>query len=362
MQFQSTGPLRDPTRYGGRRSEADRISIHRSLAGPDLRWHLDLHLTTGFQSTGPLRDPTRRRTTPKRRMTFQSTGPLRDPTSQTCLHGRSVRNFNPQVPCGTRQTGDDAQAEEVKFQSTGPLRDPTPRCCIRIRSASTFQSTGPLRDPTDSGSKIYHRHAISIHRSLAGPDRAIEGNPVQLLLFQSTGLLRDPTDYPGGQERETDISIHRSRAGPDSTLGLDFFDRIISIHRSLAGPDPVLPRSRTGTDQFQSTGPLRDPTNRQTSKTTHPPISIHRSLAGPDAFPPLRFASLKKFQSTGPLRDPTPSFLGSSTAKVFQSTGPLRDPTAKTNKKMPFVSAIYTNVQRKFQNIILSPHIIVSFP
>ena len=34
---------------------------------------------------------------------FQSTGPLRDPTCTPCIIRVGMPNFNPQVPCGTRQ-------------------------------------------------------------------------------------------------------------------------------------------------------------------------------------------------------------------------------------------------------------------
>ena len=102
-RFQSTGPLRDPTLLLEIRCLQSQISIHRSLAGPDP----------------PITAPC------SPRQQFQSTGPLRDPTSQTCLHGRSVRNFNPQVPCGTRHFCRRSVCSPIEFQSTGPLRDPT---------------------------------------------------------------------------------------------------------------------------------------------------------------------------------------------------------------------------------------------
>ena len=125
---------------------------------------------------------------------FQSTGPLRDPTLHIFLATYNVTNFNPQVPCGTRPEDfaaliafaisihrslagpdigrlSDEVVEEI-FQSTGPLRDPT-QAGDGNGLSDRFQSTGPLRDPTDYGD-------------------------VKLLTlgFQSTGPLRDPTRPP----------------------------------------------------------------------------------------------------------------------------------------------------------------------
>ncbi len=55
-----------------------------------------------FQSTGPLRDPTPYGQHAHPVLLFQSTGPLRDPTFLPFDINILTRNFNPQVPCGTR--------------------------------------------------------------------------------------------------------------------------------------------------------------------------------------------------------------------------------------------------------------------
>ena len=125
------------------------------------------------------------------------------------------KDFNPQVPCGTRQGVAGHTAGIYAFQSTGPLRDPTILSGWNPRTAMGFQSTGPLRDPTRGFLPRRERFSISIHRSLAGPDRRCQ-------------LCR--------------------------------FALVISIHRSLAGPDrsQCIPFSHLS--GFQSTGPLRDPT------------------------------------------------------------------------------------------------------
>ena len=220
-----------------------RISIHRSLAGPDVSSQLSKHLSpdfnpqvpcgtrpifssiTGirfaFQSTGPLRDPTRRRVShdtllhisihrslagPDIMSTqrliccriFQSTGPLRDPTGTLNQCRKVAKNFNPQVPCGTRPKSSAPPSSTSVFQSTGPLRDPTsyllfiyspPRyfnpqvpcgtrlkSCFRSITTAAFQSTGPLRDPTNIMDLTRSNNYISIHRSLAGPDDDLSGS------------------------------------------------------------------------------------------------------------------------------------------------------------------------------------------
>ena len=190
-QFQSTGPLRDPTAQRffaipphsnfnpqvpcGTRLTSFKtpfvvieISIHRSLAGPDYR------------------------------------KPKVIPENY---------NFNPQVPCGTRRT-----------QSTHPLR------------CSQFQSTGPLRDPTPG---IYARPSkilISIHRSLAGPDPDLDLARQTVAISIHRSLAGPDLGYHVVAHVH-DISIHRSLAGPDSHCILLSFFTDISIHRSLAGPD-----------------------------------------------------------------------------------------------------------------------------
>ena len=79
-----------------------RISIHRSLAGPDPRPDSFSHSPVVFQSTGPLRDPTLRIRRQRLPLRFQSTGPLRDPTLFLDSAVPLFFHFNPQVPCGTR--------------------------------------------------------------------------------------------------------------------------------------------------------------------------------------------------------------------------------------------------------------------
>ena len=104
ISFQSTGPLRDPTVPGMGMACLTRISIHRSLAGPDQ--------ANGSSSSIP-------------------------------------SDFNPQVPCGTRLMPILPTMDAIVFQSTGPLRDPTPLFLV-FPAVYLFQSTGPLRDPTAS--------------------------------------------------------------------------------------------------------------------------------------------------------------------------------------------------------------------
>ena len=112
---------------------------------------------------------------------------------------RSSMYFNPQVPCGTRQERLYDVGMPIGFQSTGPLRDPTNAKCSVRTYIPIFQSTGPLRDPTKSLRQIQNPMLISIHRSLAGPDR-VESRRVRgkAKVFQSTGPLRDPTWTVGG--------------------------------------------------------------------------------------------------------------------------------------------------------------------
>ena len=109
---------------------------------------------TAFQSTGPLRDPTRSLAGPdgwfgkleSKSGLFQSTGPLRDPTPLSITHRRTM-----------------------VFQSTGPLRDPTARLSA-VRSETAISIHRSLAGPDPSGADRVNQISISIHRSLAGPD------------------------------------------------------------------------------------------------------------------------------------------------------------------------------------------------
>ena len=228
----------------------------------------------------------------------------------------------------------------IPFQSTGPLRDPTARTLSR-RLAELISIHRSLAGPDRPPFPLHPSASISIHRSLAGPDGRRSSFVDGCSKFQSTGPLRDPT-YPELYIQNIwFISIHRSLAGPDSTTYVALDLDVISIHRSLAGPDkfgysinsqidisihrslagPDLPSADTAsTDQhfnpqvpcgtrrglsstspalpvFQSTGPLRDPTKRNSYFTVSDFISIHRSLAGPDA--PTRGAD-QRFKNFNP--------------------------------------------------------------
>ena len=124
-RFQSTGPLRDPTVPGAARGHPDHISIHRSLAGPDMDYSL--------QHTYRLR--------------FQSTGPLRDPTRAPGIYDQLIRISIHRSLAGPDRDRQDTAVLDFEFQSTGPLRDPTPTQG-HLYLYYLFQSTGPLRDPT----------------------------------------------------------------------------------------------------------------------------------------------------------------------------------------------------------------------
>ena len=190
-EFQSTGPLRDPTIPPNEWYNKTIISIHRSLAGPDMYHKYQQSCRSYFNPQVPCG------------------------TRLKPIQIRIVFNdFNPQVPCGTRRQHKEGNTMSKKFQSTGPLRDPT----------------------TDAYAGRSDR-AISIHRSLAGPDRSGK-----------------PSDQPCG------ISIHRSLAGPDGgsaaldTNANDFNPQVPCGTRQGLGVEGCVDV------QFQSTGPLRDPT------------------------------------------------------------------------------------------------------
>ena len=169
------------------------------------------------------------------------------------------------------------------FQSTGPVWDPT-KAAPKLASAGAFQSTGPVWDPTLSDIPVNHARRISIHGSRVGPD---------------DDTTVDLADY-------ATISIHGSRVGPDILYARQLCGQYhISIHGSRVGPDLTrrvrgIPRKhfnprvpcgtrRDLTDaerdaelEFQSTGPVWDPTMSFVMRKTPLNISIHGSRVGPD--------------------------------------------------------------------------------
>ena len=326
MRFQSTGPLRDPTPSPCQGSAADIFQSTGPLRDPTLRRvgfrppfpdfnpqvpcgtrllsAIIMSIIIKFQSTGPLRDPTVSHFRQSCTASFQSTGPLRDPTNRNDHPAASLRisihrslagpdiaesgivhwrvNFNPQVPCGTRQILlRKRQKKKLRFQSTGPLRDPT--TSISHRSTSI---------------------PISIHRSLAGPDISVRG-------FQGRYGNFNP-QVPCGTR-----PLYRR-----SPSGAAHFNPQVPCGTRLTGAASIRisgyfnPQVPCGTRQtrssqslqctgFQSTGPLRDPTGALDRHKRHIEISIHRSLAGPDGGKRMSKQDIVRFQSTGPLRDPT---------------------------------------------------------
>ena len=160
--------MRDPTRQTAVLLQFHLISIHRSLAGPDLCRSCRQWTPSYFNPQVPC-----------------GTRPLSSLCSLLSIY------FNPQVPCGTRRQADPLPDKAKIFQSTGPLRDPT-HLFRFFRTASRFQSTGPLRDPTILW---LLSHSVTIFQS-TGPLR--DPTPFKIskdpeMLFQSTGPLRDPT-------------------------------------------------------------------------------------------------------------------------------------------------------------------------
>ena len=229
--------MRDPTSERTSTIRLKRISIHRSLAGPD-RGIQQLHgFHREFQSTGPLRDPTSSFLLSIGSSPFQSTGPLRDPTNLSSFYGwlqkisihRSLAgpdgsagdcrgkaaDFNPQVPCGTRRTRGRTPAGRSEISIHRSLAGPDICEEYRIEMPEQFQSTGPLRDPTGAVHLDDVVLLISIHRSLAGPDEAARAGKLASFDFNPQvpcGTRREYGKYP---DHGLPISIHRSLAGPD---------------------------------------------------------------------------------------------------------------------------------------------------
>ena len=149
-----------------------------------------------------------------------------------------------------------------------------------------------------------------------------------------------------------DISIHRSLAGPDALYLLQQ-DMLYDFNPQVpCGTRPTVSPSTACSGLFQSTGPLRDPTQGNFFRFREGDISIHRSLAGPDDHPRSLRSRAFYFNPQVPCgtRRPQAAYLRpqnfisihrslagpddctliqNSSCGIFQSTGPLRDPTSK---------------------------------
>ena len=159
-----------------------------------------------------------------------------------------------------------------------------------------------------------------------GPDSASRYHYTSVREFQSTGPVWDPTFAEPMDDEELDISIHGSRVGPDRKSWLQCWIWFISIHGSRVGPDLKSficstsiwyfnPRVPCGTrqldypvafdiEEFQSTGPVWDPTKQDDGKLS----AIHfnpRVPCGTRQLIPSVIVQVLVFQSTGPVWDPT---------------------------------------------------------
>ena len=235
---------------------------------------------------------------------FQSTGPLRDPTILPGPGHRHRADFNPQVPCGTRQESAYPSPASQNFNPQVPCGTRHPSHGLR-QPRIRFQSTGPLRDPTAESLSFVFLISISIHRSLAGPDATLNFARQGFSAFQSTGPLRDPTD----QAIEA-ISV-KPNFNPQVPCGtrLERFNHVlllmnfnpqvpcgtrparcessdlyqgISIHRSLAGPDGEHGSPCVRSGHFNPQVPCGTRRGQAMIESNSMSISIHRSLAGPD--------------------------------------------------------------------------------
>ena len=146
---------------------------------------------------------------------------LAGPDAKLCTAGLHRQNFNPQVPCGTR-----------------------PSAKVEGLANKIFQSTGPLRDPTLDVSRGYVNMIISIHRSLAGPD------------WTSTATSRQPEHFNPQVPCGTRLG-HRLMDG----LKTQNFNPQVPCGTRLL---PSM--TKMTSQQFQSTGPLRDPTEVGTTE------------------------------------------------------------------------------------------------
>ena len=214
-RFQSTGPLRDPTTSGSAVIPAALDFNPQVPCGTRRARSVWTFLTGLFQSTGPLRDPTPSVPWISSPSIFQSTGPLRDPTFRTGSLDSLQADFNPQVPCGTRQVRPCTSTVYFLFQSTGPLRDPTFKFVSSVQRAFYFNPQVPCgtrhADVQPAESTRYFNPQVP-----CGTRPVSVRRPAHIKEFQSTGPLRDPTSALRADQAKYAISIHRSLAGPDS--------------------------------------------------------------------------------------------------------------------------------------------------
>ena len=168
-KFQSTGPLRDPTRGYRILINCDRISIHRSLAGPDsfglfgpAFTIISIHRSLAGPDDYDMWNDTCTSISIHRS--------LAGPDMRKIRYLYCLTNFNPQVPCGTRRYVPRA------YSGRGNFNPQVPCGTRRWRSATAEASARYFNPQVPCGTRLLP----AISRSLTHP-------------FQSTGPLRDPT-------------------------------------------------------------------------------------------------------------------------------------------------------------------------
>ena len=191
-----------------------RISIHRSLAGPDVRDFRDTLRFVDISIHRSLAGPDDSGSKIYHRHAISIHRSLAGPDQPDGRRGSRVHDFNPQVPCGTRLLTLGKLLDSKVFQSTGPLRDPTSDINAIGHITWKFQSTGPLRDPTADNVPGAIEMLFQSTGPLRDPTCRLSSSRT-VHRFQSTGPLRDPTDIYTIQKLLGHISIHRSLAGPD---------------------------------------------------------------------------------------------------------------------------------------------------
>ena len=168
--FQPTRPLRDATKISQIIKKLEQISTHASLAGRDgcvgCRFIQLQHISTHASLAG--RDCDSRERAEYLKISTHASLAGRDASSSPRRAGS--RDFNPRVPCGTRQSEWCIQGWSYLFQPTRPLRDATgsaSRTGCRNMDFNPRVPCGTRRGCCREGARA---NAISTHASLAGRD------------------------------------------------------------------------------------------------------------------------------------------------------------------------------------------------
>ena len=213
---------------------------------------------------------------------FQSTHPVWDATVVQIFQIHAQQGFNPRIPCGMRQLGDNLidtilhvsiHASRVGCDSSG---------LSGLSGLSGFNPRIPCGMRRTFPSRQGRRRQVSIHASRVGCDVISLVFPVPVDRFQSTHPVWDATKCVTSDDGPSTVSIHASRVGCDMSPPFAAGGNACFNPRIPCGMRPEYRLKGWKFSGFQSTHPVWDATPNAEEFVPKMGVSIHASRVGCD--------------------------------------------------------------------------------